>query len=140
MILSRSRLRLPAAFVTCLLLLTGAGEVLGACYCAHRGGQPMEGHGPAHGAVGETPSAGHVDAGHFEEEGTEDPASQACRALCALACSNNTGPAPDVSERAPDLVTCGAAAPAPPVESADMVPPTTRPHILPLSQAPPTTS
>lgn len=106
----------------------------------------MEGHGPAHGAVGEAPSAGHVDAGHvedeghFEEEGTEDPASQACRALCALACSNNTGPTPDVSERAPDLVTCGAAAPAPPVESADMVPPTTRPHILPLSQAPPTTS
>lgn len=159
MVLSRSRLRLPAAFVTCLLLLTGAGEVLGACYCAHRGGEAMEGHGPAHGAVADDVSAagahGHgaehrspagtalqldAVAEHPDEDGTENPASDACRALCALACSSNAGPTPDVTERTPDLVTCAAAAPAPAVESVDMVPPTARPHILPLSQAPPTTS
>lgn len=160
MILSRSRLRLPAAFIACLLLLTGAGEVLGACYCAHRGGPPMEGHGPTHGGVPEDVSAGSAHGhgaghasltdgasplgdpvdGHLDQDSTDDPANSACRALCALACSTNAGPTPEITERAPDLVSCAAAAPAPPVESADMVPPTARPHILPLSQAPPTTS
>jgi hypothetical protein len=159
MVLTRSRQRLPAAFVTCLLLLTGAGEVLGACYCAHRGGEPIQGHGPAHGVVSDevpaagahghgaehpssvesSPPANAVD-GHPDAHGTESPAGSACRALCALACSSNAGPTQDVTERAPDLVSCAAAAPAPAVESADMVPPTARPHILPLSQAPPTTS
>jgi hypothetical protein len=119
----------------------------------------MEGHGPAHGAVADDvpaggahghgsghpssaetlPGADGVD-GHADEPGTESPATNPCRALCALACSSNAGPTPDVTERAPDLVACAAAAPAPAVESADMVPPMARPHILPLSQAPPATS
>lgn len=119
----------------------------------------MEGHGPAHGVVaddvaaggehehgvGHPPSTeasppGNVVDGHLGQDSTDDPANSACRALCALACSSNAGPTPDVTERAPDLVACAAAAPAPAVESVDMVPPMARPHILPLSQAPPTTS
>jgi len=146
-------MRLPAAFVAGLLLLTGAGEVLGACHCAHRGGQHSGVHGLQEQAV--PAAAGEVDEHHTgnpshaaphahagaepqDERGAEDPASNACRALCALACGGNPDPVPGVTEGTPDLATAVPAAPAPAVEPKDLVPPTARPHVLPLSQAPPT--
>lgn len=190
---SRTRLRVPAALVAGLLLLTGAGEVLGACYCAHRGGHPMEGHGvgytaapvveappaggagavatprtrapaghhdhdhgdahssaPAHGHATDGEQTRHGDAPAAHHPGSADDGGmpgaddhgtapdRACRALCAVACSVHPNPTPRTTERVPDLVSCAHVAPVPPVEPTDLVPVTAQPHVLPLSQAPPT--
>jgi hypothetical protein len=155
MVLSRSRLRLPAAFVTGLLLLMGAGEILGVCYCTHRGGQPMSGHTPAsaesadaqthpadhlgHGGSPQVPTSdtGAPDSSH-DEHGSDHPAGEACKALCALACSLSPNPAPDAAEGRDVLLRVAHLVPRGPIESKDLVPLTARPHVLPLSQAPPT--
>ena len=60
-----------------------------------------------------------------------------CRALCALACSVNAPPLPDPTERVPDLRSVALVTSTSPVESPDFVPVNARPHVLPLSQAPP---
>ena len=153
MVLSRSRLRLPAAFVTGLLLLMGAGEILGACYCAHRGGAPMAAHGtlpgqPAHDQTFPVDHDGHgaphhalhagesstAPAGHSTDAHTE----VMCQALWALACSVNPNPTPGGTEQRNTLLSPVHDSPLRPVELTDMVPLTARPHVLPLSQAPPT--
>ena len=162
MFLSRHRWRAPAVFLSGFLLLIGAGEVLGVCYCAHRGGHPMEAHGAGHVSTpdAEAPHAsshgtedGHPEGGHPAdadmaslhhaeaqpegEHATDEPAGTLCRALCAVACTVNASPPSAATHRTPDLDSCSALAQAPAVEPADLVPVTTRPYVLPPSQAPP---
>lgn len=137
MFASRTRLRVQAALATGLLLLTGAGEVLGACYCEHRGGPGATQHG-------EHRDAADAHAADERHAGTEDdasgPAGEGCRAACALACAVNPNPTPDVWERVPDLLSSALVSAPRPAEPTDIVPVIARPHFLPFSQAPPTTA
>ncbi|MFW6192869.1 MAG: hypothetical protein ACOC83_05240 [Gemmatimonadota bacterium] len=150
MFLARHRLRVPAALLSGLLLLIGAGEVLGACYCAHRGGDPMEAHGSGHAPAPEaemdhgeahdgSASASVPTADSDGEQETKAPADGACRTLCAVACSANAAPESSGVERAADLDS-GPDATLDPDEPADPVSITTRPYILPPSLPPPTTA
>jgi hypothetical protein len=139
MVLSRDRMCVPAALVAVLLLLNGAGEVLGACHCAHRGGSD---HGSGAAVDHRDHGGGHHESSapvaspdtRADERGAEESSSTACRTLCALACSVQS-----VTSPAPDLLSFADGESASSIEPADLVPPTARPHVLPLALAPPTT-
>ena len=105
----------------------------------HQEGERGHGDPHEHGSDHAGTSAEDAEApGHDGSHGADDPASGACLSLCAVACSVGQTSPPDVTRRAPDLLSGARLAQAPVPEPMELVPAVARPHVLPFSQAPPT--